>query len=76
MSGYVVVTGKIPRELKEKIKRLGINVNKVIRRALEEEVRRREIELLKKSASEAAKILRKIEMNRVIKSIREDRDSR
>jgi len=74
VGGYVIVTGRIPKELKEKIKKFGINVNRVIRRALEEEVRRREMELLEKSASEAAKILKKIDMNRIIRSIREDRD--
>ena len=76
MPNYVVVSGKIPKALKEKIKKLGININRVIRRALEEEVKRREEALLKRSIENAAEILRKIDTKRIIKSIREDRESR
>jgi len=76
MTNYVVVSGKIPKALKEKIKKLGININRVIRRALEEEVKRREEALLKRSIENAAEILRKIDTKRIIKSIREDRESR
>ncbi|MEX2690576.1 MAG: type II toxin-antitoxin system CcdA family antitoxin [Candidatus Njordarchaeia archaeon] len=76
MPNYVVVSGKIPKALKEKIKKLGININRVIRRALEEEVKRREEALLKESIENAAEILRKIDTKRIVKSIREDRESR
>ncbi|MCD6491008.1 MAG: hypothetical protein J7K59_01785 [Candidatus Korarchaeota archaeon] len=76
MTNYVVVSGKIPKALKEKIKKLGININRVIRRALEEEVKRREEALLKESIENAAEILRKIDTKRIVKSIREDRESR
>lgn len=75
MPNYVVVSGKIPKALKEKIKKLGININRVIRRALEEEVKRREEALLKESIENAAEILRKIDTKRIVKSIREDRES-
>jgi len=76
MSSFVVVTGKVPRKLKERAKELGININRVIREALEEAVRRREEELFKRSLERCADILNKIDVNRVVKSIREDRDKR
>ncbi len=73
---FVVVTGKVPRELKEKAKRLGININRVIREALEEAVRKREEELVRESIRICSDILAKIDANRVIRSIREDREGR
>ncbi len=42
--GYVTVSTKVRRELLEKARRYGVNVSEVLRRALEEEVRRREVE--------------------------------
>ena len=41
MGRYVTVSAKVRRELLEEAKRLGVNVSEVIRRSLEEEVRRR-----------------------------------
>ena len=76
MSKLVVVTGKVPKELKEKAKRLGINISKVIREALEEAVKRREEELFMKSLNRCADILSKVDMTRVARSIREDRERR
>lgn len=76
MSSLVVVTGKVPRELKEKAKKLGININKVIREALESAVRKREEELFMESLDRCADILSKIDIERTTKSIREDRESR
>ena len=76
MGNFVVVTGKVPRELKEKAKKLGININKVIRRAIEEAVREREEVMLRESLNSCAKVLEKIDLERVTKSIRGDREGR
>ncbi len=76
MSNLVVVTGKVPRELKRKAKKLGININRVIREALENAVRKREEELFIESLNRCAGILNKIDINRVAKSMREDRGIR
>ncbi len=56
----VTVSAKIPAELKERMEELDINVSRVIRRALEEGVRRRELERLKELVEEAAEAFRKI----------------
>ncbi|MGQ4891170.1 MAG: type II toxin-antitoxin system CcdA family antitoxin [Candidatus Njordarchaeia archaeon] len=76
MGNTTIVTSKVPKELKEKAKKLGINISKVLRRALEEEVRKREEELFKKSVNEAARILRNVDIDKIIKSVREDRGQR
>ncbi len=72
----VTVSTKIPKPLKEKIQRYKIKPSKILRKALEDEVKRREIEELKKEIANLKPILDKISMDDVVKSIREDRDSR
>lgn len=76
MGNLAVVTGKVPKELKEKAKKLGININRVIREALEEAIRKREKEVFEESIQKCANILSKISTDRVVKSIREDREQR
>ena len=70
----VTITAKIPKELKEKIRRLNINASRVIREALEAEVRRREEERLKALAKEVSRILNKIPKEEIVRTIREARD--
>ena len=72
----VTITAKIPKELKEKIRRLNINASRVIREALEAEVRRREEEQLKALAREVSRILNKIPGEEIVRTIREARDER
>lgn len=56
--------------------RLKIKPSKILRKALEDEVKKREIEELKKEIANLNPALEKITMNAAVKSIREDRDSR
>jgi len=72
----VTVSAKISKELKRKIDELGISPSEVIRRALEEEVRRRTRELLKERLEEVSSILSKVEREEWIKAIREAREER
>jgi len=76
LSNYTVVTGKVPKKLKEKAKQLGININKVIREALENAVREKEDQIFLESLNDAANILSKINIKRVVQNIREDRETR
>jgi len=76
MGRYVTVSTKVRKELKEEAEKLGINISAVLREALESEVRRRKLEKLKSKLEEISDILDKIDMNRIVKSIREDRESR
>jgi len=71
---YVTVSDKIDRELYEKLKRYGIQVSRVVRKALEEEVRRAEEEEVKKLLERMGCILEKIPSEEIVKSIRESRE--
>jgi predicted Fe-Mo cluster-binding NifX family protein len=71
---YVTVSAKIDRELYEKLKRYGIQVSRVVRKALEEEVRRAEEGEVKKLLERMGGILEKIPSEEIVKSIRESRE--
>jgi len=73
MSDYVTVSTKVRRRIKEEAERLGVKISEVLRRALEEEVRRRKLEELEEKLSEIGEALDRIDIDRVVKSIREDR---
>lgn len=76
MEQSVTVSTKIPKQLKEKIQRFKIKPSKIVRKALEDEVKKREIEELKKEIEQLKPILDKISMEDVVRGIREDRDNR
>lgn len=76
MSKYTTVSTKIPKELKEKMRELKIKPSKVLRKAIEDEVRRREAERLKEEIERLKPLLDKVSVEEVVKGIREDRARR
>ncbi len=76
MGRYVTVSAKVRRELLEEARRLDINVSELIRRALEEEVRRRRLVGLERKLREKRDILAKIDVDEIVRLIREDRETR
>jgi len=76
LSRYVTVSAKVPRELREEAERLGIRISEFLRKALEEEVKKKKIEVLKEELNTISAILDKIDVNRIVKHIREDREAR
>ena len=76
MGNTVTVSAKIPKELKDKLHKLKINVSRVIREALEKEVRRKEEEQLRKMAERASLSLKKILTEEIVRDIRESREER
>ncbi|MEM2092141.1 MAG: hypothetical protein QXR59_02510 [Candidatus Bathyarchaeia archaeon] len=76
MGKYVTVSVKVPREVKERLEKLGIKPSQLLKNAIIEELRKREIEDLRRMIEEAKPILNKISMEYVVKSIREDRVGR
>ncbi len=74
--GYVTVSAKIPRRLKELLDKYGIKPGPVIRRALEEEVKRRVLSELEEEARVLSKRLSHISDEEVASIIREDREKR
>lgn len=74
MSSYTTVSAKIPKKLKELIEKYKIEPSKVIRRALEEEVRKRALEELEGRAKKLSKKLENISEEEIARLIREDRE--
>ena len=76
MSKLVTVSAKIPEELKKKMNHLNIKPSEIIKKAIENEIERREIEELKETLEEVKPLFAKLSVERAVKSIREDRESR
>ncbi len=72
--GYVTVSAKVRRELYEKLKSYRIPISNVIKRALEEEVRRREE--IRKMLEKAQAILKKIPLEEIVDAVRASREER
>jgi hypothetical protein len=56
--------------------KLKIKPSKLLRKAREDEVKRKEIEELKEEITKLKPILDKVSMEEIVRSIREDRESR
>ena len=72
----VTVSTKIPKQLKEKIQKFKIKPSKILRKALEDEVKKREVADLKEEIERLKPILDKVSVEDAVKSIREDRENR
>lgn len=71
------VTARVPEELKADTNEYDINVSEIVRDALEAEVRRqRREELVERGDTLSQRIGDRIETERVVATIREDRESR
>ncbi len=68
------VSAKIPDEMKEKIKEHHIQVSKVIRDALQYEIKKREAQKIRHDRENITLILKKIRGKDVTRLIREDRE--
>ena len=76
MEQMVVISVKIPRRLKDKIKRSKFNLSGEVRTMLEKKMLEGEIRKLKEDIKKHKKIFDKISIDDVVRQIREDRDSR
>ena len=74
--GYVTVSAKIPRRLKELLDKYGVKPSQVIRRALEEEVRRRILAEIELEAKRLREKLSHISDEEIAEIIREHREAR
>lgn len=70
------VSVKVPVWLKEELQRLGIKPSSVMRKALEDEVKRKEVERIRREIERMKPTLAKIPVESVVRSIREDREQR
>jgi antitoxin CcdA len=76
MSATETVTGKITPQQKEILQKHGVNISKLVREAVEQEVKRIKKEEQRKALKEASQVLKKIPPQELVKIIRENRDQR
>lgn len=74
MGKYVTISIKIPREVKEKLEKFGIKPSELLKKAIEEELMKREVEEIKKKIEELKDVFANFPIEFVVKSIREDRE--
>lgn len=71
------ISAKVPKKLKEKARRYGLKIGKIVRKALEEEVRKVEERKLSKDLEELSSSLKgRIRKEDVVKTVRSSRDER
>ena len=75
MGRYIKVSTKVKRELVEEARELNINISEVMRRALGEEVSRRRLRRLEERLKKKRDILDKIDIDEMVRLIREDREA-
>lgn len=72
-----VISAKIPKNLKQKAKRYGVKIGELVRRALEEEVRKIEEKKLSENLDELSSMLRgHLTKDDIVKAVRSSRDER
>jgi post-segregation antitoxin (ccd killing protein) len=76
MGKYVTVSVKVPVELREKMKQLSIKPSALLRKAITEEVRKKEIQEIKQQIKKLKPVLDRISIEDVVQGIREDREQR
>ena len=76
MGKYETVSVKVPPAVKEKMKQLGIKPSELLRRAIEDEIKRKQVQKIKEEIRSIKATLDKIPMETIIQSIREDREHR
>jgi LytS/YehU family sensor histidine kinase len=76
LGSYVTVSTKVRREVVEKARMLGINISEFLRMKLEEEVKRRELELIKQKLDSLRDVLEALDVERIAEHVREDREAR
>lgn len=71
------ISAKVPKKLKEKAKRYGLKIGEIVRKALEEEVKKVEEEKLSKDLEELSSSLKgRITKDDIVKAVRSSRDER
>lgn len=73
MAKYETISVKVSSDLKAKLVQYGVKTGEVVRSALEEEVRRRQLEEIEKRLDAIRPALEKIGTEDIVDSIREDR---
>lgn len=76
MAEYTTISIRIPKEKKKLLEKYRINIEKVIQKALDQEIQARKKKILFEKMQRASEILTKIPRDTFNSIIREDRDQR
>ncbi len=71
-----VISAKIPKKLKEKAAKYGIEISKTVRNALEEKVKEVEKKEMEKNMDDLQSVLGHLKKNDIVKAVRESRNER
>jgi ribosomal protein L9 len=71
-----VITVRVPEELKEDLKKYKVEPAEVARKAWEEELKKKKLEATRAAAKELGRYFAAIGPKEIVRTIREDRDTR
>jgi len=72
----VTISAKVEEELKKKLQAHGVSISEVVRKALQDELKKIEGEELKRSLAEASVVLKSVKPERIVEVIRKSREER
>jgi hypothetical protein len=74
MKSYTTVSAKISEEEREELKKLGLNPTTIIRKAVQDEIRKARNKELIEKMKKVASTISKLKLGEIISDIREDRE--
>ena len=74
MKMYTTISAKISEEEREELKKLGLNPTVIIRKAVQDEIRKARNKDLIEKMKKVAPIISKLELDEIVSDIREDRE--
>jgi len=74
MKMYTTISAKISEEERGELRKLGLNPTAIIRKAVQEEIRRARNKNLIKKMKRVAPIISKLKFDEIVSDIREDRE--
>ena len=74
MKMYTTISAKISEQEREELKRLGLNPTEIIRKTVQEEIRKANNKILIEKMKRVNPIISKLNMGEIVSDIREDRE--
>ncbi len=74
MKMYTTISAKISEEEREELRKLGLNPTAIIRKVVQEEIRKAKSKDLIEKMQKVAPIISKLKMDEIVSDIRDDRE--
>ena len=74
MKMYTTISAKISEEEREELKKLGLNPTVIIRKAVQDEIKKARNKYLIEKMKKVAPIISKLKLDEIVSDIREDRE--